>query len=817
MSLFFYGLTVTGVSMARIAEVFVNLPARRLTHSFTYLVPADLDRVGPGWRVLAPFGGRKVEGFVIGVGEDAAADAAGLKPILGTLDDGPWFTEHMLAVAAWVSEYYLSAPAEAMRLFVPGKAGVKSSTVYRPTGLPAGDVLAGKPPLAGRVYAAVCAGPRTLAQLTGEFGGGAAAMLRLLARQGLVAAEATARRTARTQYKTFWRLAADEAKAAEYMANLKGRQAQGRLLAALLAEGRLGAEELRRLKVGAATVKCLEAAGLVASEREAVVRDSYAGAAATATIPAPTDEQRAVLDAIIPAVRAKRYESFLLHGVTGSGKTQVYIEAAAAAREAGRQVVVLVPEIALTGQIVTRFKARFGDDVVVAHSRLSVGERYDAWQRLRSGAAGIVIGARSAVFAPVPDPGLFVIDEEQEFTYKQEESPRYHTREVALKRAELAGAAVVLGSATPAVETYYDACAGRHRLLAMPSRVDGSPMPEVQVVDMREELQAGRRSVISAPLRELLTETVARGEQAILFLNRRGYATFVLCRDCGEVMRCERCAVSLVYHATVNALRCHYCQASQPSPDVCPACGSRYIRYFGTGTQKVEEELAALLPDARVVRMDQDTTGGKMAHDRILAAFAAGRYDILLGTQMVAKGHDIKQVTAVGVISADTSLYLPDFRAAERTFMLLTQAAGRAGRGDAPGRVVVQTYSPEHYAVQAGARHDYAAFYEEEIGYRRELGYPPFSALVKLTVQGEDEVKARRQAEEAAAALRARLTGGSSVVGPFAAPVAKISDIYRLHILIKTTDLTAARAALRELGLERRNDMAIDVDPVNVM
>ncbi len=800
--------------MALTVEVFVNLPARRLTHSFTYAVPAELSHVGPGWRVLVPFGRRKAEGFVVSVAE--AGDAGELKPLLDVIDDAPWFTDHMLAVAAWVSDYYLSTPAEAMRLFVPGKAGIKSATVYRATDKDAAGFLAGRPPLVRQVYAALSAGDRSLAQLTGELGGGAATALRALVRQGLAAGEAVARRTASTQYRTYWRLA-DETAATSFLANLKGRRAQVRLLEALLSAGRLGPEELKELKIAAATVKSLAEAGLVAAERTAVVRDSYAGRGGEAVIPVPTDEQRAALAAIIPAVETKRYESFLLHGVTGSGKTQVYIEAAAAARRGGRQVVVLVPEIALTGQIVTRFMDRFGSDVAVLHSKLSLGERYDAWQRLRSGAAGIVIGARSAVFAPVPDPGLLIIDEEQEFTYKQEESPRYHTREVALKRAELSGASVVLGSATPAVETYHAALAGRHRLLRMPSRVDGSPLPAVEIVDMRAELQAGRRSVISAPLRELLAATVAKGEQAIIFLNRRGYATFVLCRECGEVMRCGRCAVSLVYHAAGNVLRCHYCQASQPTPDVCPACGSRYIRYFGTGTQKVEEELAALLPDARVVRMDQDTTGAKMAHDRILTAFAAGKYDILLGTQMVAKGHDIKQVTAVGIISADTALYLPDFRAAERAFGLLTQAAGRAGRGEAPGRVVVQTYSPEHYAVQAGARHDYEAFYAEETACRRELGYPPFASLVKLTVQGTDEVRARRQAEDVAAALRSGLPAAASVVGPFAAPVAKISDVYRLHILIKTVDGTDVKPALRALGLERRGDVAIDVDPVNVL
>lgn len=798
--------------MALLAEVFVNLPARRLTHSFTYVVPAELSHVGPGWRVLAPFGRRKAEGFVVSVAEGEAAE--GLKPILGVLDDGPWFTEHMLAVAAWVSDYYLSAPAEAMRLFIPGKAGVKSATLYRAAEGDAGW-LADRPPVYRAVFAALAVGPRTLTQVA-ALGPGAAAALRQLVRQGLATAEAVARRTARTQYKTVWRLAVTREAAAAFLAEARGRAAQARLVAALLERDGLEADDLKKLKVSAATAKGLAAAGLIAAERSEMIRDSYAAAGGRYREVALTAAQRAALDEITPAVGGRRYASFLLHGVTGSGKTQVYIEAAAAARRGGRQVVVLVPEIALTGQIVTRFKERFGDDVAVLHSRLSVGERYDTWQRLRKGAAGIAIGARSAVFAPLPDPGLFIIDEEQEFTYKQEESPRYHTRDVALKRAELAGAAVVLGSATPAVETYHAALAGRHRLLVMPERVDGASLPDVTVVDMREELKAGRRNVISEPLRELLAATLAKGEQAIILINRRGYATFVLCRECGEVMTCSRCAVSMVYHAAGNSLRCHYCQAVRPAPDVCPACASRYIKFFGTGTQRVEEELAGLLPVARVVRMDQDTTGGKNSHDRILNAFAAGRYDILLGTQMVAKGHDVKQVTAVGIISADTALYLPDFRAAEKTFMLLTQAAGRAGRGDAPGRVVVQSYNPEHYAVQAGSKHDYAAFYSEEIACRQELCYPPFTSLVKLMVQGSDEGKARRQAEEVAAALRGRLGEGAAVIGPFPAPVARISDVFRLHILIKAT-AGAAQPAIRALGLERRGDVAVDVDPVSVL
>jgi len=803
--------------MGRIAEVLINIPVKNIARAFSYAVPEELDYITGGWRVMVPFGNRRAEGFVISIGPGNDEE---LKPILEVIDTQPWFTDHMLAVAKWLSDYYLCTPAEAIRLFIPGKAGIKTGTLYRASGPEAADdFLAGCSPAHRQLYNQLLStGPRTLAQLTTEFGRGAAGILRRLTAAKLVTAEAVVRKTAQNQYKAFWHLAVSRELAAGACGELKRKPAQCRLIEALLEQEKLTAEDLRRLKISGSAVKGLLATGLIAAGQTHMLRDSYAAMGGVAPAMQLTSEQEQALAAILPSIDAREYRSFLLYGITGSGKTQVYIEAVAQARQLGRQAIVLVPEIALTGQIVTRFKEKFGDDVVVLHSKLSVGERYDTWQRLRSGTAGIVIGARSAVFAPVPDPGVFIIDEEHEFTYKQEESPHYHTSQVALKRAQLAGAAVVLGSATPAVETYYQAAKGIHQLINMPSRIDGALLPEVLVVDMREELAAGRRSVISKPLEELLVSTIARGEQAIILLNRRGYATFVNCRECGHVMRCSHCAVSLVYHASGKMLRCHYCQGSQPTPDVCPACSSRYIRFFGTGTQKVEQELAALLPRARVVRMDQDTTGGKMAHDRILGSFAAREYDILLGTQMVAKGHDIKNVTAVGVVSADTALNLPDFRAAERTFALLTQAAGRAGRGEQPGRVVVQTYNPEHYAVQAGAHHDYPAFYEQETAFRSELFYPPYSQLIKLTIQGSDEAKIRRQAEQMAAELRPRFTDcGPVVVGPFPAPIAKISDIYRMNILIKTVDILAATTVLRELELPSRSDMVIDVDPLNIL
>lgn len=803
--------------MGRIAEVFINIPVKNIARAFSYAVPDHLGHIAGGWRVTVPFGSRKAEGFVISVG---SGDTEQLKPILETIDTEPWFTDHMLSVARWLSEYYLCTPAEAIRLFIPGKAGIKTETLYRALdGEEAEVYVGGCPPAQRRLYEQLLSsGPRNLAQLTAEFGHGAAGSLRRLMTGKAVSADAVVRKTAQNQYQVFWQLAVSRELAAAASEGLKRKPAQRRLIATLLEKEKLTAEDLRRLKIAPSTVKGLLEAGLIAAGQTQLLRDSYAAVGGVAPTLRLTAEQEQALETILPAIDTREYGSFLLFGVTGSGKTQVYIEATARARQLGRQAVVLVPEIALTGQIVTRFKEKFGDNVVVLHSRLSVGERYDTWQRLRAGSAGIVIGARSAVFAPVPDPGVFIIDEEHEFTYKQEESPHYHTSRVALKRAELAGAAVVLGSATPAVDTYYQALHGVHRLINMPSRIDGAALPEVTIVDMREELKAGRRSVISRPLEELLVATIDRGEQAIVLLNRRGFATFVNCRECGHVMRCPHCAVSLVYHTAGQVLRCHYCQGSQPSPDVCPACGSRYIRYFGTGTQKVEQEFATLLPRARVIRMDQDTTGGKMAHDQILKAFTAGKYDVLLGTQMVAKGHDIKNVTAVGIVSADTALNLPDFRAAERTFALLTQAAGRAGRGEQPGKVVVQTYNPEHYAVKAGAVHDYPAFFEQEAAFRRELAYPPYCQLIKLTLQGSDEARIRRQAEETAAELRHHFADkGPVAIGPFPAPIAKISDAYRMNILIKTTDIAAATGIIRDIGLESRSDLVIDVDPLNVL
>lgn len=810
----------SGDDMELIAEVLVNIPTRKINKLFSYTVPKNIEFLEPGWRVWVPFGGRKVEGFVLAV---HPGDGTELKAIEEVWDDAPWFDSNMLRTALWISEYYLCSKGEALRLFVPGGRALNILACYSV----AGD--AGSETLRKIVksfpdyeflleYLSVAVEPVGMEKLRKKFGAVADKAIQYLLRQGVLVREYYAQHRSKPLFREEYSLAVDIKDAQDQIKEFSGKPAQRYLLELLLRETKLDEKTLAAKKVSRATLHKLIESGFVKSTKYRVLRDSYDETAPVLTDISLTDDQMQAVHAIEQAIEHRGHRSFLLHGVTGSGKTEVYMQAVAAARNEGRQAIVLVPEIALTSQIVTRFKSRFGSDVTVIHSKLSLAERSDAWEKMRKGYAGIVIGARSAIFAPLTDIGIIILDEEHEFTYKQEETPRYHAREVALTRGRLAGAAVVFGSATPSVETYYEALQGKHGLLTLPQRVRGV-LPKVSVVDMREELKRGNHSVISAELANTLTEVLRQGEQAVVFLNRRGYSTFVMCRECGHVLTCPHCSVSLVYHHTDKTLRCHYCQRTQNVPHECPECRSRYIRYFGSGTQKVEEELQNLLPGARILRMDQDTTSKKFAHDRILAAFSAGEYDILLGTQMVAKGHDIPNVTAVGIISADTALNLPDFRASERAFSLLMQAAGRAGRGDQPGRVVVQTYNPSHYAVEAGAGQNYASFFEQEIALRASLQYPPFRHAVKLTIYGENEKSVQRQAIQIADELKAALKGetGTEVIGPYVASVAKIEDIYRNHILIKTAELTAVQSALKAAELQAQPGIIIDIDPMNTM
>lgn len=606
----------------------------------------------------------------------------------------------------------------------------------------------------------------------------------------------------------------------------KRAPAQARLLTVLVrSAGPLPyAQLLKEARARAASLQGLleqGAVSLVTGEAGAVQGRLPTAAAVPAARLELTPAQAAAVAAISAAVQEGRPQAFLLHGVTGSGKTEVYLRALADALAHGRGGLVLVPEIALTPQTLKLFTERFGGTVAVLHSALNPRVRYAEWERIRCGEARVVVGARSALFAPLPKPGLIILDEEHEPAYKQEESPRYQAREVARWLAERAGAVLVLGSATPAVETYRQAEEGRYRLLTLPERIARRPLPEVTVVDMRAELAAGNRSIFSRDLEHALREAVGRGEQAILFLNRRGHSTFILCRQCGLVATCPHCDLALTLHLESMRLVCHHCGYTARPYHTCPRCGSRRVRDFGCGTERVAQEAARVLPEARILRLDGDTTTRRGAHDRILTSFARHEADVLVGTQMVAKGLDFTRVSLVGIVSADLSLHLPDPYAWERTFQLLEQVAGRTGRGEAPGRVILQTYNPDHPSIVCARRHDYQGFYRLELNRRRRYRYPPFVEVVL--------VRAAAPQEEVARGLLAELTGqtgglASVVEGPAPCPFLKMGGEYRWQVIFKGGDLRELRdrlaavlPALSSQGRQQEARISVDVDPLSYL
>ncbi len=543
----------------------------------------------------------------------------------------------------------------------------------------------------------------------------------------------------------------------------------------------------------------------------------------------PTDQQEGALKSILKSLTEHRHDVYLLHGITGSGKTEVYLQSIEAALKLGMTTIVLVPEISLTPQAVERFKSRYGGLVAVLHSKLLESERFMEWKRLKEGTAKIVIGVRSAIFAPVKDLGLIVVDEEHEVTYKQEDVPRYNARDVAIMRAKLSNATVILGSATPSVESYYSAISKAYKLLRLTERIEKRGLPKVQVVDMRQEMLDTRQvKIFSRALEVAIAQVLNRGGQVMLFLNRRGFSTFINCKRCGYVVQCKYCSVVLTYHFDTKRLNCHYCNYEIPPPQVCPKCKSEYIRYFGIGTQKVESEVARLFPQANIGRMDTDATTKRGSHKRILADFKNGKINILVGTQMIAKGHDFPKVMLVGVISADTALNLPDFRASERTFNLLTQVAGRAGRGLEPGRVIIQTYTPDHYAIEKSINHDYVGFFNEEINYRRELEYPPFVHLVGIKLRGKNEERVIKISQELAGTLSAiskcepLATDHEpiEIVGPAPAFISKMRGQFRWHILLKGKEpkniCRLIDGALKQLRGRSAVTITVDVDPIGL-
>ncbi|MEZ4400540.1 MAG: primosomal protein N' [Kofleriaceae bacterium] len=797
-------------------EVAVALPVAGL---YTYAVPTALDDGAVvGARVLVPFGGRGISGVVVRRPAPAPPDGVAVRAI-SDLTGAP-ISPELVGLAVWLADYYEAPPGEALRLVQPVGSGESSTWVVTVTAagqaiLDGDDASGALPPRQARLLARVGASARPLARA--ELGRAREELAALVAR-GLLR-EDDARTVARTRgRREKWAALAvslDLARAATSRA-----PARRAVVDAVGAAPAAVATLTTTLPGAAAAVRALAKAGVLAiTERDVAptavaIGDGLPGAVAP---PVLTDEQA---QAVAVITGAAGFAAVLLHGVTGAGKTEVYLHAIATARAAGRGAIVLVPEISLTPQLAARFRARFGDEVAILHSGLAERDRLGEWTRLERGDARIAVGARSAVFAPVRDLGIIVVDEEHDGSFKQDEGVRYHGRDVALVRAQRAGCVCVLGSATPSLESYAAAQAGRYRLVELFTRPTGGPLPAVEIVDLKK-YQADAEAMLSAPLAAALGEALATGDQAILFLNRRGFATFIMCKGCGHAFRCEACAVSLTYHQTSDRLHCHYCGHSERVPVACPTCGAEKIDRKGLGTERVAAAVAARFPAARVARLDRDVaTGAKV--EAVLSRVARREVDVLVGTQMVTKGHDFPGVTLVGVLLADLALGLPDFRAAERTFQLLTQVAGRAGRGHRPGRVLIQTYQPTADAVVCAAGHDYAAFYAAESVNRAELDYPPSGRVCAVRIDGRDPARvadaATRVATLAEAAART-VDAEVTVRGPTPAPLARLRGRTRWQVWLRSRDRAALRRVIRSvLAVDAPGvTVAVDVDPLSTL
>ena len=803
------------------AEVSVNSPVYH-NRTFSYSIPDGMD-ICPGQAVWVPFGNKTLQGIVTSIEKFPAVEET--RDISTVIEPHLILSTQQLELAQWISDYYLCPLFDALSTMLP--PGFERRTIAYI--YPAKDFEKSQPSNLTAEQTKIIDLLRqknrlSIKDLEKSFGvkTAQAAISRLISRNLITKSYETAPIRVKPKKETYIELAIDSAAAEEEIQRLYAKRAakQAEVLEFLMESGTAALSEVRK-KIGCQTetIKTLTSKGLVIIKEYDVKRQpfSYDEIKKSSHLKL-TAQQEAAFNEIQTSLADNKGETFLLHGVTGSGKTEVYLQALAEAIKLGKRAIVLVPEISLTPQTIDRFASRFPYRVAVIHSKLSLGEQFDQWHQIQNGQYDVVIGARSAIFAPQPQLGLIVIDEEHEWTYKQDNSPRYHTRDVALKIAELNKATVILGSATPDVSSYYNAKNGKYRLLEMPERVtpkEGSPLPRVEIVDLREELKAGNTGIFSRLLEYEINNALRKKEQAILFFNRRGTSTFVQCRDCGHVLQCPNCYVSLNYHSDNDFLLCHQCNYKKRTPKKCPACGSPRIKYMGLGTQKLEQETAATFPRARLLRWDSDSTNGKDSHKNILDTFKKREADILIGTQMVAKGLDLPNVTLVGVVIADSGLNLPDFRAGERTFQLISQVAGRAGRGEAGGKVIIQTYMPDHYAIQATINHDYAAFYAQEIDYRKQLKNPPFSKLIKMTYIHANDVVCAKEAERMKKQLLFEMESnglfGIDVLGPSPAFIQRLRGRFRWQIILRGAN---PNALLSKISIPQ--GWIIDVDPVGL-
>ena len=811
------------------AKVIVGLNNPAMDKMFDYAVPEDME-IRQGVRVIVPFGRRnaKTEGYVISLSEETEVPADKIKRILEVLDEGkPTFTPELLELAKWMQERYFCTLNQCLQAMMP--AGIRTKSQWTVSLLDFEEEIRLTPK---EKLLVEFIGERKnvpLDDIQAEFSGNILDFLRKMEEKGLLEIK---QQLHRSDYKKEKRLLSLDLEhpllEAAWRKAEKDKRLEGqRLILEYLRNGEeVTAEELKeKFGITDSPIRTLLGKGILKERKQTELRDVFdAEDFEQTTAFLPTEEQAAALDAIRLEMEKEEKRPVLLHGVTGSGKTEIYMQLIDDVIKKGQQAIVLVPEIALTPLILERFISRFGDKVSVTHSRLSMGERVDQWKKARDGEISVMIGPRSALFMPFQNVGVIIMDEAHENSYVSDITPKYDTKDVAAAAAKLYDALFLMGTATPDLVSYHRAKEGEYLLLELKERTGGGRLPEVFVTDLRKELAEGNRSAFGRELQEAIRETLQKGEQTMLFLNRRGYATFVSCRSCGEAMKCPECDITYTYHAKEHALVCHYCGRRVDVPQTCPQCGSKYIRYFGTGTQKIEEEARKLFPEARILRMDLDTTMTKHSHEKILETFGKGEADILIGTQMIAKGHDFPNVTLVGIMAADLSLNVDSYTAAETGFRLMTQAAGRAGRRDDHGRVFIQTYQPEHYAVKHAANQDYHGFFAEEILMRQMMGHPPFSSFFSILVTGEEKAEAEAASQRLAAEIaRADGEGIAMILGPVPAALPRFRGEYRYQLIVKAVKEEALRelvvSVVEKLKKDRKSNVKyqLALNPTNIV
>jgi primosomal protein N' (replication factor Y) len=818
--------------MPEFCDVAMPVP---LDSVFTYRLNPNLPTPKIGARVLAPFRNQRLAGVVTRLHDSPPTTEA--KTLLEVLDSEPTLDAGLIRLGEWIAQYYVAPLGEVFRSMLPLSADVRRVREYSIT-------EAGREAL----HQSAVKGSSLRSRKSADQQQEELRVLNEVERRGTVR-EATLRASAKASGEIIGGLVRKKWIARQDTSHgdtvgrmqkiavlrdvngaLKRSQKQQAILDAINAgEGRMALAELGARRLSRSALQALVRQGTIGIVEEALAERAMQSHGSH-SLPRKFAEaklnlaQQEALRQIAGAIAGRKFSVSLLHGVTGSGKTAVYLAAMQQVLAAGGSAILLVPEIGLTPAAAAHLHQLFGEQVAILHSALSAGERAQQWRRIRAGEAPMVVGTRSAIFAPVPNLALIVVDEEHDSSYKQEETPRYHGRDVAVMRGKLAGAAVVLASATPSLESYHNAEKKRYALIELRQRVEERPLPEVTVVDMREEFKkTGAEEIFSQQLAAAITDRLELGEQAIILLNRRGYSPVVLCRACGQTVQCKNCAISLIHHKQANRLECHYCGYRQAVPKICPQCKSEYIFMLGAGSEKLEERLHEVFPQARIGRLDRDTVRRRGDFERVLNAFDAGELDLLVGTQMIAKGHDIHGVTLVGVVGADFALGFPDFRAAERTFQLLTQVAGRAGRGNTPGQVILETYFPEHYAIQFAARHDYAGFCEKELRYRKWMNYPPFTAVANVLMRSPELEQALTLAGALGNWLEKNKSAGMRVMGPAAAPRVRLKKDYRYHIVLKSESRQSLnqtlRAMMRHAAEEKpsRASVVVDVDALSLL